>query len=116
MTAKSIFISYSSHDRQAAEKICAALEARGFDCWIAGRDASNQRDRRYALVTAHARAAGDRAHALQRRVITTSKYSPGITTVPSLAMLNSPISALISAASASRAGGLIAAKAFKTGP
>jgi hypothetical protein len=33
-----IFISYSSKDRDIAETICQALEARGLDCWIAGRD------------------------------------------------------------------------------
>ncbi len=33
-----IFISYSSKDRDIAETICQALEARGLECWIAGRD------------------------------------------------------------------------------
>lgn len=33
-----IFISHASQDREAAEQILAALEARGFSCWIAVRD------------------------------------------------------------------------------
>jgi hypothetical protein len=33
-----IFISHSSHDRDVAEAACAALEQRGFRCWIAPRD------------------------------------------------------------------------------
>ena len=34
----SIFISHSSRDKQIANAICAALEARGLGCWIAHRD------------------------------------------------------------------------------
>jgi hypothetical protein len=34
----SVFISYSHTDRETADKVCAALEARGFGCWIAPRD------------------------------------------------------------------------------
>lgn len=37
MTA-SIFISFSSHDRKAAETICKAVEQRGLECWISSRD------------------------------------------------------------------------------
>jgi hypothetical protein len=33
-----IFISHSSHDRDVADAACAALEQRGFRCWIAPRD------------------------------------------------------------------------------
>ena len=33
-----VFISHSSHDRDVADAACAALEARGFACWIAPRD------------------------------------------------------------------------------
>ncbi|HWB49664.1 MAG TPA: toll/interleukin-1 receptor domain-containing protein [Stellaceae bacterium] len=33
-----IFISYSSKDRKSAEAICAAIENRGFACWISSRD------------------------------------------------------------------------------
>ena len=34
----SIFISYSSTDKGAADQICAALEQAGYGCWIAPRD------------------------------------------------------------------------------
>jgi hypothetical protein len=33
-----IFISYSSKDQKIAQTICRALEARGYNCWIAVRD------------------------------------------------------------------------------
>ena len=33
-----VFISHSSHDRDVAHQVCAALEARGIGCWIAPRD------------------------------------------------------------------------------
>jgi hypothetical protein len=33
-----IFISYSSKDEEVALTICRALEARGYDCWIAARN------------------------------------------------------------------------------
>src|SRR3984957_1157241 len=33
-----IFISYASQDVAVADKLCAALEASGFPCWIAPRD------------------------------------------------------------------------------
>jgi TolB-like protein len=33
-----VFISYASHDEAVAGRICAALEAAGFPCWIAPRD------------------------------------------------------------------------------
>jgi TolB-like protein/Flp pilus assembly protein TadD len=36
--ARSIFISYASQDLVAANKVCAALEAAGWPCWIAPRD------------------------------------------------------------------------------
>ena len=36
--APSVFISHASRDRKVADAICAALESRGFDCWIAFRD------------------------------------------------------------------------------
>jgi formylglycine-generating enzyme required for sulfatase activity len=34
----SVFISYSSSDKQAADEICSALEQAGYGCWIAPRD------------------------------------------------------------------------------
>ena len=33
-----VFISYASHDEAVAARICSALEAAGFWCWIAPRD------------------------------------------------------------------------------
>jgi TolB-like protein len=33
-----VFVSYASHDAAVAQKVCAALEAAGFKCWIAPRD------------------------------------------------------------------------------
>ena len=44
-----VFISYASQDAAVAQKVCAALEAAGFSCWIAPRDV-RQRQRR-ALTT-----------------------------------------------------------------
>src|SRR5271154_122051 len=37
-TSAPVFISYASHDTDVAEKVCSALEAAGFHCWIAPRD------------------------------------------------------------------------------
>ena len=36
--APAVFFSFSSKDQKIAETICAALEARGFSCWLATRD------------------------------------------------------------------------------
>jgi hypothetical protein len=33
-----VFISYASHDATVAQKICSALEAADFACWMAPRD------------------------------------------------------------------------------
>ena len=33
-----VFISYASHDAPVAQKVCSALEAAGFLCWIAPRN------------------------------------------------------------------------------
>jgi TolB-like protein len=33
-----VFISYASHDATVAQRICSALEAAGFPCWMAPRD------------------------------------------------------------------------------
>jgi TolB-like protein/Flp pilus assembly protein TadD len=33
-----VFISYATKDKQIADAVCAAVEARGFRCWIAPRD------------------------------------------------------------------------------
>ena len=37
MTAE-IFISHASQDRKTAESVCAALETRGFSCWLSSRN------------------------------------------------------------------------------
>lgn len=37
----SVFISYSTTDHELAFEVCAALEAGGLACWIAGRDAQS---------------------------------------------------------------------------
>jgi len=47
-----IFISYSSLDREIAETICQALEARGHDCWIACRDVHPGENSREEIVKA----------------------------------------------------------------
>ena len=36
--ARLLFISYASHDAEVAQKVCSALEAAGFPCWMAPRD------------------------------------------------------------------------------
>ena len=36
--SRPVFISYASHDAGPAQKVCSALEAAGFPCWIAPRD------------------------------------------------------------------------------
>jgi TolB-like protein/Flp pilus assembly protein TadD len=36
--SRPIFISYASHDAAVAQKVCSALEAAGFACWIAPRN------------------------------------------------------------------------------
>jgi hypothetical protein len=47
-----IFISYSSKDQKIAETICRALEARGFNCWIAARDVGPGENFQEAIVKA----------------------------------------------------------------
>jgi hypothetical protein len=47
-----VFISHSSHDRDVADAACAALEQRGFRCWIAPRDLGPGQD--YGEATADA--------------------------------------------------------------
>jgi TIR domain len=46
-----VFISHSSHDRDAADAACAALEQRGFSCWIAPRDVLPAQDYGEAIVS-----------------------------------------------------------------
>src|SRR5262245_56501216 len=51
-----VFISYSSKDCAAAEMVCAALENRGFRCWIAVRDVLPGHDFQEEIVSAIAQA------------------------------------------------------------
>jgi TIR domain len=51
-TAAPIFISYASKDRKIAETICQALESRGLQCWIAGRDVAGGDNYQAAIVHA----------------------------------------------------------------
>jgi hypothetical protein len=37
-SSRLVFISYASHDAAVAQKVCSALEAAGFRCWIAPRN------------------------------------------------------------------------------
>lgn len=52
MAAAPVFISYSSKDRQIAQTLCQALEARGQNCWIAGRDVRPGENFQEAIVRA----------------------------------------------------------------
>jgi TIR domain len=47
-----IFISYSSKDQKIAETICRALEARGYNCWIAVRNVGPGENFQEAIVKA----------------------------------------------------------------
>jgi hypothetical protein len=47
-----VFISYSSSDKQAADAVCAALEAKRWRCWIAPRDVMAGREWGGAIVEA----------------------------------------------------------------
>jgi hypothetical protein len=48
----SIFISHSSQDRKVATTLCAALESRGFSCWISSRDINTGENFQIAIVRA----------------------------------------------------------------
>jgi hypothetical protein len=52
MDGPRIFICHSSKDQSVAEAICAALEARGFRCWIACRDVAAGANYQEAVVGA----------------------------------------------------------------
>ena len=52
MTSAPIFISYSSKDQKIAQTLCQALEARGQNCWIAGRDVRPGQNFQEAIVRA----------------------------------------------------------------
>jgi uncharacterized membrane protein YeaQ/YmgE (transglycosylase-associated protein family) len=47
-----VFISYSSKDQEAAETICAELEGRKLECWIAARDVPPGENFQEAIVRA----------------------------------------------------------------
>jgi hypothetical protein len=47
-----VFISYSSHDKSAADAACAALERAGIRCWIAPRDITPGADWGVAIMDA----------------------------------------------------------------
>ena len=49
---RQVFISYSSHDKEIADRVCAALENAGFSCWIAPRDIEEGADFPSAIVEA----------------------------------------------------------------
>ena len=45
-----VFISYSSQDKEIADRVCGALEAKGISCWIAPRDIDPGDDYPSAIV------------------------------------------------------------------
>jgi N-acetylneuraminic acid mutarotase len=47
-----IFVSYATEDQEAASRVCAMLEADGVDCWLASRDAAEQKDRAAEILQA----------------------------------------------------------------
>lgn len=47
-----VFISHSSIDGSIAEKICKALESRGYPCWISGRDVKPGQNFQESIVRA----------------------------------------------------------------
>src|SRR5580692_8273650 len=49
---KKIFISSSSKDRKAALTLCAAIEGRGYSCWISSRDVGPGENFQEAIVRA----------------------------------------------------------------
>ena len=51
MTA-SLFISHATQDAEVAGRLCAAMEGRGFSCWIASRDVAPGENFQVAIVRA----------------------------------------------------------------
>lgn len=49
---KRVFISYATPDREAADQVCADLEADGIDCWMAPRDVRASDDYAEAITSA----------------------------------------------------------------
>src|SRR5260370_12203407 len=50
--AHQVFISHSTKNKPAADRVCAALEAAGIPCWIAPRDISPGTEWMEAIVAA----------------------------------------------------------------
>jgi hypothetical protein len=50
--AQDVFISYAVEDREAADKVCGALEGQGIKCWMAPRDVPYGADYEEAIVDA----------------------------------------------------------------
>lgn len=50
--ASKVFLSYSSADKDIADRVCSALEATGISCWIAPRDIDPGVDYPAAIVEA----------------------------------------------------------------
>src|SRR5215213_4295534 len=50
--AHDVFISYAVEDKEAADKVCRALEGEGIKCWIAPRDVPYGADYEEAIVDA----------------------------------------------------------------
>src|SRR6266705_1716638 len=50
--AARIFISFATQDRKVANTLCAALESRGFECWIASCDIRPGENFQIAIVRA----------------------------------------------------------------
>lgn len=46
------FLSYSSADKEFADKLCSMLEERGVDCWIAPRDVDPGKNYAEEIITA----------------------------------------------------------------
>ena len=47
-----VFISYSSHDKTAADAVCAVMEHRGIRCWMAPRDITPGQDWATSIIQA----------------------------------------------------------------
>lgn len=76
---KFIFISYSSHDFEAAQRIMRALESRGFACWISSRDVPpggnfasaivEAIENAYAMVLVFSANANQRAEEIKKEIV-----------------------------------------------
>jgi hypothetical protein len=48
--SRDVFLSYKTEDREAAERLCAALERESISCWLAPRDIPPGREWAAAIV------------------------------------------------------------------